>query len=545
MEKRYSIGVDFGTLSVRALIADMDTGEEKGTAVCEYPHAVMTEKLPDGTKLPKNFSLAYPEDYLKGMTAAIREAMRESGIGKDLIKGIGVDATSASVLPIAESGEPLCMLPEFVSRPHAYIKLWKHHGAAAQAQRMSAAAQARHDDWISYYGGNVSPELFLPKALETEEEDPEVWNRAYRYLEVGDWITRVLTGEDVRSMPMAFCNSFYRKGSGYPPEDFWKEIAPAQEPVTRKIFGRLIPIGGIAGKLTEEAAAGLGLHAGTPVAASLIDSHASVPGCGADRAGDMVLVIGTSVCYMMNTEKGHGIPGIYSGTEEANIPGLFGYEGGQSSGGDSLEWFVKRAVPAEYEREAAEEKISIHEYLTRKASALAPGESGLIALDWWNGVRSPFMDPKLTGVMTGLTLHTKPEELYRAMIESVCFGGRRVLDLFGDNGVEVKRIIAGGGIARKNPMMMQIMADVLNREISVCRSRNLSALGSAIAGACAAEGGTAEDCLKAVGAMHSETDRTYRPEKKNAEIYENLYRRFLSLSDYFLKFEHEEESGNL
>lgn len=527
MLKRYAIGLDFGTLSVRALLVDIETGRELATAVSEYPHGVMDKALPNGMKLPEGFALAHPQDYVDGLRSVVPQIIRDAGITGYDVAGIGLDCTSATVMPVNAEGTPLCLLPEWAGHPHAYLKLWKHHGGDPQARRMLKTAQERNEPWLNFCGGGIQCELLLPKALETAEMDPAVWSACHWYLEMGDWLAWYLTGRNCRSLSMASCNGYYRPPAGYPSDDYWRAVSPGIEPVTSRLLGKLLPLDGVAGYLTPKIADELTLPPGTPVAVPLIDSHASVVGCGADRAGDMVAVLGTSACYLMNDNVQMGIPGIYSVAYEAHVPGLYGYEGGQSCLGDGLDWFVRQCVPARVQAEADDTGESVHTLLSRKAALMRPGESGLIALDWLNGVRSPLMRPDLRGVLVGATLKTTPADLYRAVVEASCFGARRIIDSFQEAGVPVKRVFATGGIPRKNPFLMQVLADVCGKEIGVCQSSQASALGSAIMGA-AASGEGLNECIRRMAAP---VDIIYKPNQ--AEAYEALYKRYRALSMVF------------
>lgn len=535
MEKRYAIGLDYGTLSVRALLLDMDSGEEAGTAVYEYPHGVVSGSLPDGSPIPPEYALAVPEDYLQGLSQVVRDLLRESGAVPESVKGIGLDATSATVIPADKSGMAISMLPGFESSPHAYIKLWKHHGAKKYAEKMYSLADNWKEEWLTLVGGKVSCEAFLPKTLETQEEDEAVYKRCHTFLEVGDWLTWYMTGECVRSTSMAGCNSFYQRGIGYPDEDFLRKIMQESEPVTRKYKGRFVALGGCVGRLTQRAPDRMGLLPGVPVAAAMIDSHAAVGGAGADRVGDVTAVMGTSACYLLNSHTGEGIPGIYSCAYEAHIPELFGYEGGQSCVGECLEWFVDNCVPESYMKEAGQAGIGIHELLQRKAAAIRPEQRRLVVLDWWNGVRSPLMRPELTGVMTGLTIYTKTEEMYLALMEGICFGARVIVDTFRDSGHSVERLIAAGGIPMKSPLMMQMLADICGTEVRVCESRQSSARGSAIMGAAVADGTEKtsrilKDWIHKLGAG---TSAVYDPDCGNRAVYEEKYRKYIRLKKIF------------
>ena len=530
MNGPYSLGIDYGTLSVRTVVADIATGQELSSAVYHYPHGVMEQSLPDGVPLPAGFALAHPQDYLDGLTDTVRRALAESGVAGREIVGIGLDATSASLIPLDHRDAPLCLNPAYAGHPHSYIKLWKHHGAEPQAKRLRQTALDRGEGWLSLCGGDIRCESLLPKILETAQEDPEVYDAAARLVEIGDWLVSYLTGRPVRSLQMAGSNCFYHLEQGYPSEEFLQAAFPQLPPVIRKMTGDLAPVGSSAGGLADGVAQALGLPPGIPVSAAHIDAHTAALGCGAREEGDLTAVLGTSACYLLNSASPHGAPGIYSTFWEANAPGWYGLEGGQSAVGDGLAWFVEQCVPASVTEEAADRGLSVHALLTEKAALLAPGESGLLALDWWNGVRSPLMNPTLRGAVVGLSLHTRPEELYRAFLEAICFGALRIIDCCEAAGHPVRRIFAAGGIAAKNPLMMQLLADICGRPVQVCASAQTCALGSAILGAAAARPG---DFSALIGRMASPVVHIYSPRPEEVRTYRRLYEQYLALSDFF------------
>ena len=530
--KKYALGLDYGTLSVRALLLDLQTGAEAATAVYEYPHGVMETELPDGTKLPPDFALEHPQDYLDGMETTIRQVMAEQNVLPEQIVGIGLDVTSSTVLPLDENGQPLCLTPEFSGNPHAWMKLWKHHAANELAERLTQVARQRQEPWICYYGDVVMGEFLLPKAVELAVKAPEVFEKTYLFMEAADWIVWLLTGQPSRSLSMAGTTGYYRKDSGYPDKAYFRAVCPDAENVPDKLQGKMIPMGESAGGLTELWAKRLGLMPGTPVAAGAVDAHIGVIGCGASRAGDMTTVIGTSACSMLNSVDGGPVPGIYTGADGANIPGMYGYQGSQNCVGDMLSWFVENCVPYAAYKQAEAEKVNIHTYLMEKAEKLLPGESGLMALDWFNGNRTPLMDLSLTGALVGLTIQTKPEEIYRALMESAAFGFRRVIDTFEAAGKPVRRIIAGGGIPGKNPLMMQIYADVCGRPLIISQSQQSSALGSAILGASAA-GECVTGCKDIPALMEKyirPSETVYMPNASRQAVYDKLYAQYLRLS---------------
>lgn len=532
--EQFALGLDYGTLSVRALLVNIDTGAEAATAVFEYPHGVMSRALLSGVPLPPGYALAHPADYLQGLRRVIRQVMAQSGLAKEQVVGIGIDATSSSLVPVDEAGTPLCLVPGFEQEPHAYIKLWKHHGQEALelADRLGSLAEARGEPWGSRYGGRFNGESLVPKSLETAAVAPRVYAHSHRLLELGEWLTRVLTGADTKSRSMAACNSLYGEPDGYPSPEFFEAVLPQARGLGEKFASPMVPLGASAGGLTPEMAQELGLCPGTPVSAAMIDCHAAVPGCGAGEDGDLVMVLGTSSCFLLNTSRGEGIPGISSVAYEAHIPGLYGCEAGQSCVGDSFQWFVDSCVPESTREAARQAGQSIYAYLEEQAQVLAPGESGLLALDWWNGVRTPLLDYQLSGVLLGLTIATTPPEMYRALVEAACYGAKQIIDLYQDSGRPVKRLLASGGLAQKNQMMMQILADVCQKEVIISGSNEPCALGSAIMGAHAALGG---DFRQRMARMCPPPQTVYRPDPHRGAIYQELYREYRGMFDYFSK----------
>ncbi|MEG0852463.1 MAG: ribulokinase [Angelakisella sp.] len=528
---QYALGLDYGTLSVRALLVEMNTGREAAEAVYTYPHGVMHSALPDGTQLPPDFALAHPADYLEGLFTVVPQVMEKAGITGAQVTGIGISATSATLVPLSGDLTPLCLLPGFENRPHAYIKLWKHHGAVPQTQRMYETALNRGEPWLQNFGGRINCEFLMPKILETALQDPEVYEKTVYMAEMGEWLTGVLTGTFAKSRCMASCNSLYDEQNGFPKSDFFTECYPEINPPLQKLDAPLVSLGSTTGTLESAVAEQLGLPAGLPIASAIIDSHSAVLGCGATQAGDLVAVLGTSACYLYSDRSGGGIPGIYSAAYQAHAPGLYGYEGGQSCVGDLLAWAVERIIPAQCYEEARSHGMNIHQYLMEKAASLPPGGHGLIALDWWSGVRSPLMNPRLTGVLSGLTLDTQPEEIYLALLEAICFGARRIIETFTEAGHTIARCFAAGGIPQRNPLLMQVLSNICNREFAVCGSAQASALGAAILGAAAA--GQPEDFAQHISRMAAAPTGSYCPQQDKVEEYERLYQKYLRMSAFF------------
>ena len=533
---KYTVGIDFGTLSARALVADLATGRELASATMDYPHQVMTRALPDGTPLKADWALQHPQDYLDCLNATMHEALRLSGVSPDDIIGVGVDFTASTFLPIDKDGEPLCLKPEFASNPNAWVKLWKHHAAQGYARRMEKIAVERNEDFLREYGGHVSSEWLLPKLWETLDEAPEVCQSADLFIEAADWIVFNLTGTRACSSSIAGYKSFWRKGKGYPPKEFLACLdGRMPDLVANKLPQELHSIGTLAGRINARGAALTGLNPGTAVAVTNTDALIAMPPAGLTEPGSMLMIMGTSTCHIMVERESRPVPGICGVVEDGIIPGLYGYEAGQSCCGDHFKWMTENCVPAAYEKEAAERGVGIHALLTEKAEKLRPGQSGLIALDWWNGNRSVLVDADLTGMILGMTLQTLPEEIYRALIEATAYGTRMILNTFEENDLHVNTLYACGGIARKNRMMMQIYADVLNREIHIARSAQTPALGGAIFASVAAgsEAGGYATLAEAAAHMGGTDPQTYAPYPENVKIYDALYQEYARLHDYF------------
>lgn len=533
---KYAIGLDYGTLSVRTLMIDIYSGKEMATSVYEYPHGVMNEAIPTGRKIPSGWALQNPQDYIDGLIETVGAVMKESKVSREDVIGIGVDFTSSTVMPIGADQIPLCLTPEFRDEPHAYVKLWKHHGAEEEATFVDRVAIARNEKWHSLYGGKVSSEWMIPKILEIIKYAPEVYDKCDRYIEAMDWVIWKLTGIETRSACGAGYKAFYHYEMGYPSKDFFDELNPKMKNIVEeKMDAPIKGVGETAGYLTENMAKKLGLLPGTPVGTGIIDAHASVVGAGISEPGTMMIIVGTSSCHMILSETEVGIPGVAGIVKNGIIPGYFAYEAGQSCVGDGFAWFVDNCVPASYVAEAKEKDITIHKLLEEKLKGYKAGQSGLIALDWFNGVRSPLMDFNLNGLILGVNLLTKPEEIYLSLIEATAYGTRMIIESFENAGVEVKNIVLSGGIPLKNKMFVQIYSDVCNREIRICDSSNASAMGAAILGAAAASEKitgykNTQEIVSALGKINKDV---YMPNPENVAVYNELYNEYKTLFQYF------------
>ena len=537
MASKYTLGIDFGSLSGRALIVDVSTGREVAEAVHSYKHGFIEETLPaTGEKLPPDWTLQDPQDYLEVLAAIVPEALRSAGIKPEEIIGIGVDFTGSTILPVDMSGKPLCFDPAYSNNKHAYVKKWKHHAAQDEANKLNAIAAERGEDFLLRYGGKISSEWEIPKIWQVLDEAPEIYDAAYRFMEAGDWIVLCLTGNFTRSSCMAGYKGIWHKQEGYPSKDFFKALDPRLENVVGDKLGtEVMSVGSKAGELTEEAASLTGLKPGTAVAIASLDAHVAVPAVGITDPGKMLIIVGTSNCHIMLGEKEANLPGMCGVVEDGVLPGFYGYESGQSCVGDHFDWFVRTCVPEEYSADAKARGIGIHKYLREKAMLQKPGESGLLALDWWNGNRSVLVDVDLTGMMLGMTLATKPEEIYRALIEATAYGTREIIENHEAYDVPVTELFACGGIASKDDFMMQIYADVTGREIRISASAQTVALGAAMFGAVAAgsDRGGYDTIFDAAKVMPRLKDKVFVPDPESKEIYDRLFAEYRILHDYF------------
>lgn len=536
---RYAIGVDFGTESGRAVLVDVADGRQVATAVSTYSHGVIDERLPlpdRDVPLPSDWALQDPEDYLRVLKEAVPAVLAQAGVDAGDVVGVGIDFTACTMLPAKRDGTPLCVLPELRANPHAWVKLWKHHAAQPEADRINAVARATGQPWLDRYGGRISSEWFFSKALQILDEAPAVYEAADRLIEAADWVVWRLTGTETRNACTAGYKAMWSKREGFPDASYFAALDPRLADVIDEKMQRDIRfMGDRAGVISDEAAAWTGLLPGTAVAVANVDAHVAAPAATVVEPGRMVMIMGTSTCHIVLSEGEHAVPGMCGYVEDGVIPGLFGHEAGQSCVGDHFSWFVEHAVPATYQDEARARGIDLHALLQEKAARLRVGQSGLLALDWWNGNRSVLVDAELGGLLIGATLATVPEEIYRALIEATAFGTRVIIETFEAHGVPIREIVACGGLAEKSPLIMQIYADVTGRPFRLSASDQTPALGSAMFGAVAAgetTGGyaTIQDAARAMTRLR---DLTYDPITDNMAIYELLYREYVRLHDYF------------
>jgi len=527
----YVVGVDFGTLSGRAVVVRVADGAELGSAVSEYEHAVVENRLPaTGEQLPPDWALQMPGDWLAVLRDAVPAAVRASGVDPAEVIGIGTDFTACTVLPTTTDGTPLCELDEFRSRRHAYPKLWKHHSAQPHADRINALAAARGETWLARYGGKISSEWEFAKALQVLEDDPEVYAAMDRWVEAADWIVWQLCGRYLRNACTAGYKGIYQDGA-YPSADYLAALNPSfRDFVTDKLEHEIGQLGALAGGLSAEAAAWTGLPAGIAVCVGNVDAHVTAPAAKATEPGQLLMVMGTSTCHVMNSDRLGEVPGMCGVVDGGIVPGLYGYEAGQSGVGDIFAWHVDNFVPASYVETAAAAGVGVHDHLTALAAAQEVGQHGLVALDWHGGNRSVLVDHELSGVLVGTTLATRAEDVYRALLEATAFGTRTIVEAFETNGVEVSELVVAGGLLR-NAFLMQMYADVCRRPLSVIDSEQGPALGSAIHAAVAA--GAYPDVHAAAEAMGKVRRAVYVPDDRRAAAYDALYAEYQLLHDHF------------
>ncbi|MEO3813953.1 ribulokinase [Sphaerisporangium sp. B11E5] len=524
----YVIGVDYGTLSGRAVVVRVSDGAELGSAVHEYAHRVIEDTLPGtGVRLGPDWALQSPEDWRDVLRIAVPKALAVAGVPASQVIGIGTDFTACTVLPTTADGTPLSELHP--DRPHAWPKLWKHHAAQSHADRINALAAERGEPWLPRYGGKISSEWEFAKGLQVLEEDPEIYGLADRWIEAADWIIWQLAGVETRNVCTAGYKGIYQDG-GYPSAEFLAALNPGFAGFTDKLGHELAPLGGLAGRLTAQAAEWTRLPEGIAVAVGNVDAHVTAAAADAVGPGQMVAIMGTSTCHIMPSAELAEVPGMCGVVRDGIVPGLWGYEAGQSGVGDIFGWFAETSVPASYTAKAAELGVSVHEYLTSLAEKQPVGAHGLVALDWHNGNRSVLVDHNLSGVIVGQTLATRPEDIYRALIEATAFGARVIVETFEASGVPVEEFVVAGGLL-KNRFLMQVYSDVLRRPLSAIGSDQGPALGSAIHAAVAA--GAYPDITAAAAAMGKRTPAVYSPDAARADAYDRLYAEYRRLHDHF------------
>ena len=504
---KYSIGVDYGSESARALLLNISTGEEVTSAMMTYPHIVMSEELPCGKKLEPFWALQHPRDYIEVLENIIPKVIKESSVNPKDIIGLGIDFTACTILPIKKDGTPLCYLEEFEENPHAYVKLWKHHAAQDEANKLNEIAKDMGEKFLNRYGGKISSEWFLPKVWQVLDEAPEVYAAADKFIEATDWVIMQLTGKETRNSCTAGYKAIWHKKEGFPRKEFLRALDPRLENFFEEKYDcEVTSLGEKAGELTTDMSKRLGLNEGMAIAVGNVDAHVAVPAMGVTEPGKMVMIMGTSTCSMVLSDK------------EVVVPGICGY-----------------VEDGKYVEKAKELDMNIHQYLTSLAEKQNPGDSGLLALDWLNGNRAILVDTDLTGLILGLNLNTKPEEMYRALIEATAFGHKKIIDTFVENGIEINELYACGGLPQKNRMLIQIYSDVTGLPIRISASTQTPALGSAMFGAVVAgkEKGGFSSIHEAAEVIPKLQEEVITPIPENVKVYSQIYSHYVRLHDYF------------
>lgn len=538
MKNRYAIGIDFGTLSARAVLIDIDHGVEVMSSVYGYQDAVIDEYLlnPEIKLLP-DYALQNPMDYKDAVIALLKDIRLNSKVSAENIISIGVDFTACTVLPVDKDMIPLCMHENFSANPHAWVKLWKHHGAQDEADRINQIALKRNEKFLKRYGNTSSSEWMFAKVLETYRKAPEVYKETYEFVEAGDWVVWLLTGNDTSSTCMAGYKAFWSEDEGYPSAEYLEAVESGFSSVLEKLNHNICTVGTRAGGLTKAMADATGLKMGTSVAVAMIDAHSAVPVFCTAKENSLLMAMGTSLCHMLISKQEVLIDGIGGVVKDGILPGYYGYEAGQPAVGDIYDWFITNFATDECYHEASERNISPFRVMDERASKLRSGQSGLLALDWWNGNRSMLNNSNLTGVILGFTLNTKQEELYRAIIEATAFGTRNVIESMENQGLRIEHIYACGGLSRKSRLVMQIFADVLGREIITTSVEQTTAFGAAMYGMVAAgseRGGfdTFEELSERFKPVIRER---FIPDSEEHRVYDNLFSYYKRTADYFGK----------
>ncbi len=536
MSRKLALGIDYGTESGRALLVDVATGEEVATYVHPYSNGVMDESLPDGTTLGPDWALQDPNDWLDVLKVTVPEVLKQAGASPDDIIGIGVDFTSCTVLPVDEQGRPLCNQDTLKSRPHAWPKLWKHHAAQPEADQITLAIKEAGDPILERYGGKMSSEWIFPKIWQVLDEDEDIYDAAARFIEGGDWVVEQLCGQEARSSCMAGYKGMWDKEDGFPTQSLLEKLHPKLAGIVgTKLSSDIKPLGDKAGELTPQAAEMMGLKPGIAVGVAIIDAHAAVPGSAVTTPGQMLIVMGTSSCHMLLSEKRMKVDGMSGCVMDGILPGYYGYEAGQPATGDIFAWYVDNCAPHSIYEEAQKQNKTVHQILEERAGKLSPGQSGLVALDWLNGNRSVLVDSELSGLIVGLTLTTKPEEIYLALIEATAFGTQRIIQAFNESGIPITELYACGGLPQRNKLLMQVYSDITGLEIRVAASSQPSALGAAILGTVAAgkSGAGYDSPQEAAAVMARLQDEMYKPDPLQHEVYKKLYAEYVQLYDHF------------
>ena len=533
-----AIGLDFGSLSCRGLLVRQADGMILAEAETVYPHGVLA--CPSGAAAwPEGTALQDPTDFLFALAETVHALLRAPGAKEARVTAIGVDATASTVIPVCRDGSPLCVDPRFQGFPDACAIMWKDHRAAREAVQLTEQLRTADPGLLHCLGGSVGAESLIPKVIRLCLNAPDVWNAAYAFMELGDWIASRLTGRMAMSRSFLTCKAMYRTGTGYPADTLFTAINGQLKDLTKKLMPRGIENtvlgypGESAGTLCRDMAEVLELDESVTVTFSQLDGYAGLPGAGIASPGELLLTAGTSSGFFLLSEEDQPIEGVCAAVRDCMLPGYTSIAAGQAASGDAFAWYMENALPASYRQAAEQHGINTHDYLCEKVRQLPADAPHLIALDWINGNKSPLNRPDLSGMLLGLTLDTRPEQIYRALMEATAFGARRILETLENQQVTIHRILASGGIARKNPLLMQLYADILQKPVSVIQCTQTAALGSAMAATAAAEPGSYGHFIDVIRRMRPRTDASYLPDPAKKADYDRLYREYSTLFEYF------------
>lgn len=536
MSNTYTIGLDYGTLSCRGIIVNTENGRIEAEAEYIYPSGVISERLPTGEILPPQYALQDPDDYLNSLRHIVPELIKQSKIESCDIKAVAIDSTSSTVIPVNKDFVPLCKTERFRNNKHAWPKLWKHHAAACEAEILTQTADRICPELLEDYGGIIGPENLLPKVMQVCNEAPDVFAATETFIEYCDYITSILAGTEIRSGALLTCKSMWTRKSGYPDKSFFRELGKQYENIPDKLMHhngaspKIVWPGENGGTLCREMADELGLTTDTIITGAEMDAYAGIPGCGINSEGNMILMIGTSAGIMLLNREKRFVPEICAAIEDSILPGYTNYAHGLPCVGDLFGWFVQNCVPEKYISAAEQQGISIHEHLSNLASQKEPGETGLIAVEWWNGEK---LNPNLSGLIVGMDLNTRPEDIYRALIEATAFGIRKVVERYRKHGLVINGITACGGIAEKNRFLIQLYSDVIGMPIKVCECTQTAALGAAMFAASAISDNS--EIENVISQMAPPNNRIYTPNEENHYKYSVLYNDYMELNTLFLQ----------
>lgn len=531
---KYIIGMEFSTLSAKAILVNADRGEIKAISMCGYHDAVIDTVIPGTTKkLPPDYALQNPENYLECMEVLLTDVWRKAEIQPEEVKAIGISITACTLVALDENMKPLCLQKRYRDNPHSWVKLWKHQGAKEECEKINDIAIARNEEFIRNYGGSSTNEWMFAKIFETLKKAPEIYAATHRFMEMGDYLVYLLTGKVIKSSCFAGYKAFWDRDNGYPSKAYFATLDPRLENVIEEKIGNdpILPMESCAGKLRREWARRTGLSEKTIVSVAGMDAHQSVPAAGVDDEGSMVMTIDAAICHLVVNREKHECPGISGAIRDGILTGFYGYEAGKSAVGDIFDWFIENLVPYTLVQKAIDENISIYNLMDSMAQKIPAGGTGLLTLNWWSGNRSIAFNLDLSGAILGMSLGTKPEEIYRALMEGFAYGARETIDAMRQSGIRIDRYYVTGTLAQRSDVLLQILADVLGAEVWRTSTVHTSAMGAAIYASVAA--GCYESVAQAISKMITPPQQCFKPDMENYRIYNRIYSYYLRLYDYF------------